>query len=72
MKLPNTGEELILLLDQMIPEPTPRPGDPADKMMWEAGRRSVVLMLKEWRSGSVPKPLREKRGEGRIVRRQNP
>lgn len=67
-RLPNTAEELIQLLDRAIPEPTPRPGEPTDKLMWEAGRRSVVLMLKEWKAGSIPKPLREKRGEGRIVR----
>lgn len=71
MKLPNTVSELIQLLDQNIPEPAPRPGDPSDKIMWDAGRRSVVLMLREWEKGSVPALLREKRGQGRRVHRQD-
>lgn len=70
MDLPHTVEELLQLLDELIPEPTPRPTDTREQIMFDAGRRSVVLQLYEMREGAVPKPLREKRGQGR-VRRQN-
>lgn len=69
MKLPNTSEELIDLLDEIIPEPSPRPTTSDRQILFDAGRRSVVLMLREMRAGQVPKVLREKRGEGRIVSR---
>lgn len=71
-KLPNTAEELIDLLDKLIPEPAPRPHTPDREILYQAGRRSVVLMLKEMRRGDVPTPLRELRGEGRIVSRKDP
>ena len=71
MNLPATTEELLLLLDELIPEPAPRPHDNMAQVMFEAGRRSVVLQLRELRANKVPLPLREKRGEGRIVRRQD-
>ena len=72
MKLPNTAEELIDLLDQTIPEPSPKPQQNDRQILYDAGRRSVVLMLQEWRRGEVPKALRNRRGEGRLVPRQNP
>lgn len=71
MTLPATVEELLLFLEELIPEPSPRPSDSQAQTMFDAGRRSVVLQLRELREGSVAKPLRELRGRGR-VRRQNP
>ena len=71
MQLPDTVEELMRLLDDLIPEPTPRHTDTREKIMWDAGRRSVVLQLKELRANKVPKVLREKRGEGRVVPRKD-
>lgn len=70
MTLPATVEELLLFLDELIPEPTPRHSDSLEQIMFDAGRRSVVLQLHELREGSIPTPLRQKRGLGR-VRRQN-
>lgn len=72
MTLPDTVEELLRLLDEIIPEPSPRPSDSREKIMFDAGRRSVVLQLKELRANKVPRVLRENRGEGRRVPRQNP
>lgn len=69
--LPNTVEELIQLLDELIPEPAPRPGDAPDQIMFNAGRRSVVRQLHELRRTAVPRVLREKRGQGRVSS-QNP
>lgn len=71
MTLPATVEELLQFLNTRIPEPTPRPGDSHDSIIYDAGRRSVVLELFALREGAIPEPLRQKRGLGR-VHRQNP
>lgn len=68
MTFPNTVEELLQLLDDLIPEPSPKPSDTHEQMLWDAGRRSVVLQLRELRKGAVAKPLQEKRGIGRVRR----
>lgn len=68
---PLTAQELLEALDEIIPEPSPRPGDSPDNTMFNAGRRSVVLELRQWREGAIAPALREKRGLGR-VRRKDP
>jgi hypothetical protein len=66
-KLPITTGELLEVLDELIPEPSPRPGVSLDGVMYELGRRSVVLQLKSMREGSVADTLRTKRGTGRVL-----
>lgn len=70
MTFPATVEELMQFLNERYPEPQPRPGEPLDQVMWDAGRRSVFLELKQLREAAVHPLLREKRGQGR-VRRQD-
>lgn len=72
MTLPATVEELLLFLEELVPEPAPRPTDSQAQVMFEAGRRSVVLQLRELREGSVAEPLRQLRGQGRRVPSKNP
>ena len=72
MQFPNTAEELLELMDELIPEPTPRPGDTNERIRWDLARRSVVHEIRALRQGRVPTALRQKRGEGRIVPSKNP
>lgn len=67
MTLPATVTELLKFLDELIPEPAIRPTDNPARIMFEAGRRSVVLQLRELREGSVAEPIRQLRGQGRRV-----
>lgn len=69
MRFPNTTEELIRALDEnYFPENIPTPGDAPDKVFWEAGQRSVVQFLKQWRDrAGDPPPTPRQRGKGRPV-----
>lgn len=64
--LPLTANELIEFLDELIPEPAPRPEQSHQALLYDAGRRSVVLQLKAMQEGSVAAPLKQKRGAGRV------
>lgn len=66
---PLTVPELLDALEELHPEPTPRPGDASDKLMFDAGRRSVVRELYEWRDRAIAPALRQKRGLGRVSRK---
>lgn len=69
MTFPNTVDDLIRALDGLFAEVTPQPGDDPDKIFYDAGRRSVVRYLKQWRaSASTPPPTSRQRGQGRDVR----
>ena len=72
MTLPVTVEELLLFLEELVPEPAIRPTDSPAQIMFEAGRRSVVLQLRELREGSVAEPIRQLRGLGRRVPSKDP
>lgn len=63
---PATVPELLQELQRLYPEPTPRPGDSHDKIIYDAGARSVVLGLLKWRDQAIPPILREIRGQGRV------
>lgn len=66
---PATVPDLLEALQRRYPEPSPRPGDSHDKIIFDAGARSVVRDLLAWREGAVPQPLRELRGQGRVHRK---
>lgn len=67
MTLPATVEELLKFLEELIPEPAPRPTDSREQLMFDAGRRSVVLQLRELRESAVAAPLQRHRGQGRVI-----
>lgn len=71
MQFPHSANELLDLLEELIPEPQPKPHQTPEDVMYEAGRRSVIHTLRALKEGRVNPVLREKRGEGRIVRRQD-
>lgn len=66
---PNTAEELLQELERIAPELTVNPGDTTDHVMYNAGRRSLVKELRAWQAAAVAPALREKRGQGRVVRK---
>jgi hypothetical protein len=69
MSFPSTVSGLIAALEEAFPEPAPRPGDPPDKVFYQAGQRSVIHWLKRKRedAGKLP-PAPRPRGSGRPVR----
>lgn len=71
MSFPLTVSELLEALETWHPEPVVNPTDSLAKIMFDAGRRSVVLDLLRRRELDAPPVLREARGQGR-VRRQDP
>lgn len=70
MSFPNSVDDLIEDLDKRFPEPAIGPNDTMDKIKYDAGQRSVVAFLKQWRSQSISgeAPARV-RGAGRSVSR---
>lgn len=48
--LPRTVVELIDELAKRYPEPSPVPGMSLDEVLFNAGRRSVILMLLAWQA----------------------
>lgn len=66
---PTTIGELLLVLDEIFPEPNPKPGDSVDKIFHSAGQRSVLKYLQQWRESAAKGPaLPTPRGQGRPVR----
>lgn len=67
---PNSVDDLIQALDERFPEVAPDPSADMSKVMHQAGQRSVVLYLKQWRANaSKEPPIRRQRGSGRRVSR---
>lgn len=65
---PGTVGDLIAALDKLFPEHLPVPGESPDKTFYEAGQRSVILHLKQWReSAGNSNPAPRPRGQGRPV-----
>lgn len=72
-KFPSSSTELIDALDRMIPELAPGRSDSLDEIKYDAGRRSVVLMLKQWMTASHTAPDKpEQRNRDHRVRGKNP
>lgn len=65
---PNTPDDLIRELDRMFPEPAIGPDASMDKIKYDAGQRSVVLFLKQWRAHPQQAPEVPSRGAGRSTR----
>jgi hypothetical protein len=51
--LPLSVSDLLAKLDEEIPEVNPKPTDSIDRLMYQAGRRSVVLYLKSLQHNSL-------------------
>lgn len=63
---PNTSDELLAELERMVPELIVKPGDSPETVQYNAGRRSLVRELRNWRDAAVPVALRQRRGGGRV------
>lgn len=50
-KLPNNVDALLKALDEEVPHPDPRPGQSIERIMYDAGRRSLVDQLLHLRDG---------------------
>lgn len=55
MKFPTSSSELLQLLEQMFPERLPAPADTVADIQRYAGKREVVLFLKQLRDMTVQK-----------------
>lgn len=55
MKFPASSNELLQLLEQMFPERLPEPTDTLPELQRYAGKREVVLFLKQLRDMTVQK-----------------
>lgn len=49
MKFPTSSLELLDELDRMVPERVPQAGDSMEDIQRYAGKRELVLFLKNWR-----------------------
>ena len=65
---PNTPDDLIKDLDVMFPEPAIGPQDSMADIQYEAGQRSVIQFIKQWRAHPAQSPTPPRRGQGRPTR----
>jgi hypothetical protein len=65
---PNTVDDMIRELNVLFPESIPGPDDTVASMMHNAGQRSVIQFLNQWRAHPEQRPEPPRRGAGRPTR----
>lgn len=61
MKFPTSSLELLDELDRLVPEQVPQAGDSMEAIQRYAGKRELVLFLKNWRDQMVRSASRKDR-----------